>query len=922
MQSLNHPTDDQRTQVRPQKEGLIRYLMFFALGLPAFGAIMIAGYLLLFVIGLASGTQQPQYALLLTAFGTLVAVMLALPTRKMLERGEISQSTLRYAIGFGVFFLFLNIAWQNFVIISIVGVWLPVAMLFAFLESRRQVITLAIIATVFTALLLLVNRYRPIEPASVLEPGALAAILLTMSVVVAFVSIAVITNVLRFRTVAGRLTVTFVTVTLLPAVTTMIILSVQSYTHDRQLIFEVMDSIATQKVQQIEHDVDLVSADLDRVLADRRGEQIMAGLLSAPPAIRGATTYYQDAEQYFPVVLENSRLAQEVLLLDLSGEAVYSTSPDHRFATFDGEPFFRQGLFNTYSSTVTNSPYFGAKSFVSTSPVRVDGKTIGEIVFVSNFSDFERIVSTPSGAREEGETYLISEEFLPLTSTRESTFAVRSEAAVNALNGHQSGDGTYKNYAGQTVLGSYHWVPALRAGLVTEQTRLQSLLPTVFLIGNILIIGLFAIAMSVVAVIFTSRSITAPIEALADAARLVSEGKFTTRADASRPDELGTLAESFNFMAATLQEIVANLETRVDERTHDLQSQALRLRAAAEITRDSASAVSLQDLLTRSVELISERFGYYHVSIYLLDSNRENLVLSAASGDAGGLMLETGYKVRGGETIVADVAQTGTARSVSDLSRERPGLRHALLPGSRSELGMPLKSHNVLIGVLDVHSDQAGAFTEDDLAVLQLMADQLSVAIERTRILQESEGHLRELERNYQRATRESLRTLLRSRAGDMIGYAYEGADVKPLTEVPVTTREALERGEPVLLHKTDGAGRGTVMAVPIKLRGTTIGAFNLTVKDNAIPAETADLAQDISERLAQALEASWLLNESRARAERERFISEMSAKIGAAPDVERILRTTVEELSSVVGDSPITIRLRPSKAGGERGQE
>jgi GAF domain-containing protein len=297
-------------------------------------------------------------------------------------------------------------------------------------------------------------------------------------------------------------------------------------------------------------------------------------------------------------------------------------------------------------------------------------------------------------------------------------------------------------------------------------------------------------------------------------------------------------------------------------------------------------------------------------------------VLSAASGEAGHLMVDTGYKVRGGESVVAAVAQTGNARSISDLSRERAAVRHPLLPGSRSELGLPLKTYNVLIGVLDVQSDQVGSFSEEDAAVLQLMADQLSVAIERTRVLQESDSHLRELERTYQGSTRQGWRTLLHARVADMIGYTYEGTEYKPLADVPLAAREALERGELVLLPQTNGAGRGAIMAVPIKLRGATIGAINLKVKDNVIPAETANLAQDISERLAQALEASWLLTESRARAEREKFISEMSAKIGAAPDLERILRTTVEELSNVVGDSPITIRLKSSAAAGEREQE
>jgi GAF domain-containing protein/HAMP domain-containing protein len=568
---------------------------------------------------------------------------------------------------------------------------------------------------------------------------------------------------------------------------------------------------------------------------------------------------------------------------------------------------------------VTDIPEFGAPAFVLAKPILLAGRTIGEILFVSDYSVITEIAERRSGSRQEGETYLVAEDFGPLTPIRGQATAINTEATDNAINGKQGGSGFYTNYAGESVLGTYRWVPALRGALITEQSARRSFVSTFVQIANILIVGLFAIVLAIVSVVLTSRTITNPITELADAAHNLSEGHLSTRADAGRPDELGALAESFNFMAATLQGIVTNLEVSVEARTRDLQRQALRLRAAAEISRDSAGAVSVQELLTRSAELIGERFGFYHVGIFVLDSNREYLILSAASGEVGKLMLETGFKVRGGETVVATVAQTGSSRLISDLSREPIAVRNSLLPGTRSELGLPLKSYNVLIGVLDVHSDQANAFTDEDVAVLQLMADQLSVAIERTRILQESESSLRELERSYQRFTRESWQILLRTREGGMLGYKYEGAEFRRLTDIPAPAREALERGEQVKIPGTNGSSAGSSLVVPIKLRGTTIGAISLQVRSREIPPETAELAHAISEQLAQALEASWLLSESRTRAERQRFIAEVSAKIGAAPDVETILRTTVEELSGVVGESQITLTLRPNPTGSIR---
>jgi GAF domain-containing protein/HAMP domain-containing protein len=910
-----------RESAQSTDQSLKRYLTFFALAMPAFGAIMIAGYALLFVAGLASGTSLPRSALLLTAAGTLVAVLLALPTRRMVAEGDTWRAITRYAVGFGVFFLLLNVAWQGMLIITIVGCWLPIAMLYPFLRTRRQALVLALIAAMFTGFILVEGMVRPIAQARPGDPGALPAILLTLFVVAAFVGIAVITNVLRFRTVGGRLTATFVTVTLLPALVTMIILSIQSYRHDQQLVFEVMNSVSAEKVNQLEQTAALIRNDLGNVLANAQAQDIMGRLLAAEPGSARRAVAYHEAGSFFPKYLATGKLYQEILVLDPSGEVIYSTNPAHRFASFNEQLFFHQALLGALSTTVANTPQFGNKAFVVAEPILTSEKTLGEIIFVSDFSYFAHIVSTPSGAREEGETYLVSEQFLPLTSTSQPTFAVRSDAALSALKSQQDGQGVYRNYAGEAVLGSYRWVPSLHAALITELTQTQAFLPTVFLIGNIVIIGLFAIAISIVAVIFTSRTITGPIVELAGAAESIAQGNLSTRADAGRYDELGTLAKAFNEMAATLQDIVNNLESRVDDRTKDLQRQAMRLRAAAEVSRDSALARDLDELLTRSTTLISQRFGYYHAAIYLLDANREFLVLKAASGEPGRLMVETGYKLSGGETLVASVGRTATSRTSSDLTLEPSASRQPMLPGSRSELALPLKAQGVLLGVLDIQSDRANAFTDEDTAAFELMADQLSTAIERARIQQESERTVRELEHSYQSRARQAWQALF-DQQGGILGYSYEGTGYTRVDDVPAVAQEALQRGEVVSLHEGESSQKGSLIALPIKLRGETIGAIQLRSAECAIPMETSALASEITERLAQALETSRLIDESRARAERERSIAEISAKVGSSSDVEGILRTAVQQLSSLAGDLPLSIRLTRRQPTRQAGQE
>jgi nitrate/nitrite-specific signal transduction histidine kinase len=154
---------------------------------------------------------------------------------------------------------------------------------------------------------------------------------------------------------------------------------------------------------------------------------------------------------------------------------------------------------------------------------------------------------------------------------------------------------------------------------------------------------------SLALLIFTSRTLR-PIQTLTTAAAGIADGNITGFV-ATEPgnDEIGTLTTAFQRMTTQLRNSITNLENRVADRTHDLESQTRWLRVAAEIVRDAASTRSLDELLTRSTSLILERFKFYHTGIFLLDNNNEYAVLAASATDAGRLMIANDYKVRVGE---------------------------------------------------------------------------------------------------------------------------------------------------------------------------------------------------------------------------------------------------------------------------------
>jgi len=174
------------------------------------------------------------------------------------------------------------------------------------------------------------------------------------------------------------------------------------------------------------------------------------------------------------------------------------------------------------------------------------------------------------------------------------------------------------------------------------------------------------------------------------------------------------------------------LEQRVQERTRDLERQSVQLRVAAEVARDATSARELNDLLNRAANLVRERFGFYHAGIFLLDEQGEYAVLKAATGEAGSRMMERGHKLKVGETgLVGYATGTGQPRIALDVGADAVHFKNPLLPETRSEMALPFKVNGRVIGALDVQCIQEAAFDEDDVAILQTMADQLAVAIER-----------------------------------------------------------------------------------------------------------------------------------------------------------------------------------------------
>lgn len=348
-----------------------------------------------------------------------------------------------------------------------------------------------------------------------------------------------------------------------------------------------------------------------------------------------------------------------------------------------------------------------------------------------------QVFSAQRGVRaERGKTLLVVRPDIVITL---GAFAIEpiveagaAHPVVTTLETEEPDTLEYNDLAGVAVLGAYQWMPGWNLAIVYEipQDQIYAGLATLAPFTAALILA--AVVFTVVVVIVATNRLLRPLGPLTEFAGRISRGDWDYRVPDASQDELGILARTFNRMADDLSGMYRSLEARVEERTR-------QVRTASEVARAVISTPNLEDLMRRAVELIRDRFGYYHAAIFLLDDGGENAVLRAATGEVGAALIARGHTLGVGSTsIIGWVTSHNEPRVASDVSRDPIHFKSELLPGTRSEAAVPLQVGGRVLGALDVQSLEANAFNPEDLAMLQTLADQLSAAIQNARLAQTS----------------------------------------------------------------------------------------------------------------------------------------------------------------------------------------
>ena len=326
-----------------------------------------------------------------------------------------------------------------------------------------------------------------------------------------------------------------------------------------------------------------------------------------------------------------------------------------------------------------------------------------------------------------------------------------------------------------------------------------------------------------------------------------------------------------------------------------VEKQLVELKAASDVAREASAIHDLDRLLEDTVNLISERFGFYHAGIFLIDERNEYAILCAASSEGGKWMLARNHKLSVGKVgIVGFVAWKGEPRIALDVGDDAVYFNNPDLPQTRSEMALPLRARQKTIGVLDVQSTQAGAFVEEDISILQTLADQLALAIDNARLLTETQLTVKELDELNKRLVTQAWRPY---QAHNKSVFKYDRLGVKPVTGTSPT------RSHPGESHQ---------LSLPIQFRNQSIGSITLERTQNQAEwtASEIDLFKTVVNQLGLALENQRMLEDMQHRTEQEHLISDITARLWASSDINTILRTAAQEIGASFDISNAVIQL------------
>ncbi len=392
----------------------------------------------------------------------------------------------------------------------------------------------------------------------------------------------------------------------------------------------------------------------------------------------------------------------------------------------------------------------------------------------------------------------------------------------------------------------------------------------------------------------------------------------------------------FSALANQVAGVVHN--TRLLEES---KQRTLQVEIAAEIARDISGFLNLDELLSKAVTLIRERFNFYHASIFLLDPSGQYAVVREATGEAGAQMKRENHKIGiGSKSVIGYVTGKGEALVVGDTAKDMTYYSNPLLPDTKSEAAFPLKASDRILGALDVQGAHPYAFTDEHISSLKILADQLAVAVENSELFAETQEHLAQHRllhhitssaasgTTLEEALESAINGLQVTLGGDRIiillmdsekrvlevkasaGYLDDVSNLRVEIGQGVTGWVA-EHKRPLRIGNVEkdaryigtGANTQSELAIPLIYRNEILGVINAESEQlDAYSQNDEEMLGTLGGSLAAIIANARLLEQIRSQSERERLVNEITERIRRSTDIQSILQITASEISRVTG--------------------
>ena len=428
-----------------------------------------------------------------------------------------------------------------------------------------------------------------------------------------------------------------------------------------------------------------------------------------------------------------------------------------------------------------------------------------------------------------------------------------------------------------------------------------------------MVLGLFVVIIGIAAFIgwqldsqFNQR-----IELLIQGIREITQGNLDYSFVESGPDVIKSLKTAINGMVNTLKQNSLSLEQRVGLRTVELENRSRYLENAAKVSLRIATILEPEQLLRQTAEAIREQFGLYYTGIYLVDPANQWVILRAGTGKAGQILLARGHQVEVGDGMVGWVVANAKSRVSLEVGQDALKLSTPELPLTRSEAVIPLSARNRVIGAISIQSDRSGSFDRLLLDIMQILADQVAVAIDNARLFSEARESVNSLQSSLQQYSAEAWTNFISKQP--VIGYRATDQTLIPLQRSSITARQV------VFSTTTEPLVSGNELQLPVKVRGRLLGLLQAhkSPDDRKTAATWSEqevrLMQDLLEQLIVALDNARLYSIAQRSAERERVLADVTSRVRSSTNVDTILQTAVRQLAEALHVPKGSIVLRPN---------